>query len=94
MPRHASYLPHGVIPAVLLRFNEDSSIHEKSFRAHLRDVAVAKGISALWQRGDANAKTWRSPAARLGLAATLPVAPVSLAGLYDGFRFLSAVRRE
>ena len=47
MPRHASYLPHGVIPAVLLPFNEDFSIDEKSFRAHLRDVAAVKGISAL-----------------------------------------------
>ena len=40
MPRHASYLPHGVIPAVLLPFNEDFSIDEKSFRAHLRDVTA------------------------------------------------------
>jgi 4-hydroxy-tetrahydrodipicolinate synthase len=47
MPRHASYLPHGVIPAVLLPFNEDFSIDEKSFRSHLRDVAAVKGISAL-----------------------------------------------
>ena len=47
MPRHASYLPHGVIPAVLLPFNDDFSIDEKSFRAHLRDVAAVKGISAI-----------------------------------------------
>jgi 4-hydroxy-tetrahydrodipicolinate synthase len=47
MPRHASYLPHGVIPAVLLPFNEDFSIDEKSFRSHLRDVAAVKGISAV-----------------------------------------------
>jgi 4-hydroxy-tetrahydrodipicolinate synthase len=47
MPRHATYVPHGVIPAVLLPFNDDLSIDEKSFRAHLRDVAATQGISAL-----------------------------------------------
>jgi 4-hydroxy-tetrahydrodipicolinate synthase len=47
MPRHASYVPHGVIPAVLLPFHDDLSIDEKSFRSHLRDVAVVKGLSAV-----------------------------------------------
>src|SRR5438270_10368426 len=47
MPRHARYVPHGFIPAVLLPFNDDLSIDEKSFRAHLRDVAATKGISAI-----------------------------------------------
>src|SRR5437867_4590943 len=47
MPRHPHYVPHGVIPAVLLPFNDDLSIDEKSFRAHLRDVAATKGISAI-----------------------------------------------
>src|SRR5215510_5514161 len=47
MPRHASYVPHGVIPAVLLPFNDDLSIDEASFRSHLRDVAATEGISAL-----------------------------------------------
>jgi 4-hydroxy-tetrahydrodipicolinate synthase len=47
MPRHDSYVPHGVIPAVLLPFNDDLSIDEKSFRVHLRDVAAVKGISAI-----------------------------------------------
>src|SRR5262245_61908293 len=47
MPRHATYVPHGVIPAVLLPFNDDLSIDEKSFRAHLRDVAATPGISAI-----------------------------------------------
>ena len=47
MPRHARYIPHGVIPAVLLPFNDDLSIDEKSFRAHLRDIAGTKGISAI-----------------------------------------------
>jgi 4-hydroxy-tetrahydrodipicolinate synthase len=47
MPRHAHYVPHGVIPAVLLPFADDLAIDEKSFRAHLRDVAATDGISAL-----------------------------------------------
>ena len=47
MPRHAAYVPHGVIPAVLLPFHDDLSIDEKSFRSHLRDVAAVKGISAI-----------------------------------------------
>jgi 4-hydroxy-tetrahydrodipicolinate synthase len=47
MPRHAHYLPHGVIPAVLLPFNDDLTIDERSFRSHLRDVAATGGISAI-----------------------------------------------
>ena len=41
------YIPHGVIPAVLLPFFEDLSIDEKSYRSHLRDVCSTKGISAI-----------------------------------------------
>src|SRR5580700_8903120 len=47
MPRHAHYLPHGVIPAVLLPFSDDLAIDEKGFRRHLRDVAATDGISAI-----------------------------------------------
>src|SRR5467141_257902 len=47
MPRHARYLTHGVIPAVLLPFNDDLSIDEKGFRGRLRDVAATKGLSAI-----------------------------------------------
>lgn len=47
MARHRDYLPHGVIPAVLLPFNEDLSIDEASYRAHLRDVAAVEGLSAI-----------------------------------------------
>jgi len=47
MPRHAHYVPHGVIPAVLLPFNDDLSIDERSFRSHLRDVAATKRLSAI-----------------------------------------------
>lgn len=47
MPRHTSYVPQGVIPAVLLPFHDDLSIDEKNFRRHLRDVTAVKGLSAL-----------------------------------------------
>jgi 4-hydroxy-tetrahydrodipicolinate synthase len=47
MPRHTSYIPHGVIPAVLLPFENDLSIDEASFRKHLRDVAAVEGLSAI-----------------------------------------------
>jgi len=47
MPRHANYLPHGVIPAVLLPFNDDLTIDERAFRSHLREVAATDGISAI-----------------------------------------------
>ncbi|HET7671734.1 MAG TPA: dihydrodipicolinate synthase family protein [Burkholderiales bacterium] len=41
------YVPAGVIPAVLLPFNDDLSIDEASYRSHLRDVAAVQGISAI-----------------------------------------------
>ena len=47
MPRHAHYLPHGVIPAVILPFTDDLAIDEKSFRKHLQDVTAVKGLSAI-----------------------------------------------
>src|SRR5499427_10797944 len=47
MPRHKSYLPHGVIPAVLLPFDTDLGIDEPAFREHLRDVAATPGLSAI-----------------------------------------------
>jgi 4-hydroxy-tetrahydrodipicolinate synthase len=47
MPRYAHYVPHGVIPAVLLPFADDLSIDEQSFRKHLRDVAATDGITAI-----------------------------------------------
>jgi len=45
--RHASYLPNGVIPAILLPFDDDLTIDERAFRAHIRDVGATEGISAL-----------------------------------------------
>jgi 4-hydroxy-tetrahydrodipicolinate synthase len=47
MSRAAPYLPHGVIPAVLLPFADDLAIDEQSFRRHLRDVAATPGLSAV-----------------------------------------------
>jgi 4-hydroxy-tetrahydrodipicolinate synthase len=47
MRRHSDFVPHGVIPAVLLPFHEDFSIDEPSFRSHLRDVAAVQGLSAV-----------------------------------------------
>jgi 4-hydroxy-tetrahydrodipicolinate synthase len=47
MSRNAHYVPHGVIPAVLLPFSDDLSIDERAFRSHLRDVAATKGLSAI-----------------------------------------------
>jgi len=47
MPSHVSYVPHGVIPAVLLPFDNDFAIDEPSFRKHLRDVAAVEGLSAI-----------------------------------------------
>src|SRR5262249_7138582 len=47
MARHKSYIPHGVIPAVLLPFGADLAIDEPALRKHLRDVAATPGISAI-----------------------------------------------
>ena len=47
MPRHRSYIPHGVIPAVLLPFDADLAVDEAAFRKHLRDVAATPGLSAV-----------------------------------------------
>jgi 4-hydroxy-tetrahydrodipicolinate synthase len=47
MARFNEFVPHGVIPAVLLPFHDDLSIDEPSFRSHLRDVAGVEGLSAI-----------------------------------------------
>src|SRR5579872_1692789 len=47
MPRHAHYVPHGVIPAVILPFTDDLAIDEKGFRKHLQDIAAVEGLSAV-----------------------------------------------
>ena len=47
MIRHADYVPHGVIPAVILPFTPDLDIDERNFRRHLAHVAATPGISAI-----------------------------------------------
>jgi 4-hydroxy-tetrahydrodipicolinate synthase len=47
MPRYAGYIPHGVIPAVLLPFDNDLAIDKPNFRKHLRDVASVEGLSGI-----------------------------------------------
>ena len=47
MTRHPAFVPAGVIPAVLLPFEDDLAIDEKSFRSHLRHVASVGGLSAV-----------------------------------------------
>jgi 4-hydroxy-tetrahydrodipicolinate synthase len=47
MAQRTVYVPHGVIPAVLLPFDNDLATDEASFRKHLRDVASVEGLSAI-----------------------------------------------
>jgi 4-hydroxy-tetrahydrodipicolinate synthase len=47
MPHPSTYVPQGVIPAVLLPFDNDFAIDEPGFRKHLRDVGTTPGISAI-----------------------------------------------
>ena len=47
MNRHPDFVPNGVIPAVLLPFEDDFSIDEKGFQAHLADVCAVDGLSAI-----------------------------------------------
>jgi 4-hydroxy-tetrahydrodipicolinate synthase len=47
MTRHPTFVPAGVIPAVLLPFQDDLSIDERSFRSHLHDVVATEGLSAI-----------------------------------------------
>ena len=47
MAPHVRFVPQGVIPAVLLPFDDELAIDEASFRAHLRAVAATEGLSAI-----------------------------------------------
>ncbi|HIN58740.1 MAG TPA: dihydrodipicolinate synthase family protein, partial [Gammaproteobacteria bacterium] len=47
MPKRMTFVPEGVIPAVLLPFLGDLSIDEGAYRQHLRYVASTTGLSAL-----------------------------------------------
>ena len=50
-PGSSDWTPEGVIPAVLLPFRADFSIDEPAYRAHLREVAAVRGISAITVNG-------------------------------------------
>jgi 4-hydroxy-tetrahydrodipicolinate synthase len=47
MPHPSRFVPQGVIPAVLLPFDDALAIDETSFRSHLRAVAATEGLSAI-----------------------------------------------
>ena len=47
MPRHASFTPKGVIPAVILPFKADLVDRRGHYRKHLRDVVATPGLSAI-----------------------------------------------
>ena len=51
MARFKDYVPHGVIPAALLAFDEDFSIDEAETRRHLSYVADVAGITAITVNG-------------------------------------------
>ena len=51
MARDKDYVPHGVIPAALLAFDEDFSIDEKETRRHLAYVGDVAGITAVTVNG-------------------------------------------
>ena len=46
-----SFIPSGVIPAVLLPFDSELKIDEAAYRSHLRDLLDVEGISALTING-------------------------------------------
>jgi 4-hydroxy-tetrahydrodipicolinate synthase len=47
MPGHSHFIPQGVIPAVLLPFDDALAIDEAGFRQHLRAVAATPGLAAV-----------------------------------------------
>lgn len=51
MARFNDYTPNGVIPAALLAFDDDFSIHETETRRHLSHVADVAGITAITVNG-------------------------------------------
>jgi len=54
MARFKNYIPHGVIPATLLAFNDDFSINEAQTRRHLSFVGTTEGITAITINGHAS----------------------------------------
>ena len=51
MARYTDYVPHGVIPAALLAFDEDFSIDEAQTRRHLSYLGDVDGITAVTVNG-------------------------------------------
>ena len=51
MARHKDYIPHGVIPAALLAFDDDFAIDEAATRRHLSFLADVAGITAITVNG-------------------------------------------
>ena len=49
-----SFKPIGTIPAALLAFTDDFGIDEAAFRAHLRDLASTRGVTAITVNGHAS----------------------------------------
>lgn len=54
MAKGLKFRPEGVIPATLLAFDEALAIDEATTRAHLRDVASVRGVSAIAVNGHAS----------------------------------------
>ncbi len=48
-----SFEPKGVIPACLMPFNQDLSINEAAYRAHLEDIASVEGLGGITINGHA-----------------------------------------
>lgn len=49
----SNYLPHGVVPAVLMPFDAEMRIDEAAYRQHVRDCAETEGVTALTINGHA-----------------------------------------
>src|ERR1700722_15314372 len=47
MPRHATYVPHGVISTAVLPVFDDLSIDEAALRRNFREVGAGAGLSAV-----------------------------------------------
>ncbi|CAM5199248.1 4-hydroxy-tetrahydrodipicolinate synthase OS=Castellaniella defragrans OX=75697 GN=dapA PE=3 SV=1 [Castellaniella defragrans] len=53
MNASSQYVPHGVIPAVLMPFRADMEIDQPAYRQHVRDLAGTEGVTGLVINGHA-----------------------------------------
>jgi len=53
MNASSQYIPHGVIPAVLMPFQADMEIDQPAYRSHVRDLAGTDGVTGLVINGHA-----------------------------------------